>query len=193
MSDSQEFWLLREGPANALMVEPSNPEDIRRAYEIYKGEQPVPATMPFRYAYGRKLYDYIPTTAVWLKLYSEAFFAALEAEKLTGWTSYPVRITGPESVQGLAYRGLVVTGRCGPILTELARPATLLPATAQGRPTPAKFGYFFDERTHDGSDLFLCASGGPMFLTPRAKEALVAHGLTGFSVQEAANDQNMKC
>ena len=192
MAEPQMFWLLRSGPADALMAEPCDNSDIPRALAVYRGEQPAHATIAFRRACGRKLYDHVPTTAVWFKLYSETFFAVLAAHQLTGWSSYPISLSTPKVEYAEGYRGLVVTGRCGPVLSELSRVATKLPPNSRGRPRATKFGYFFDEATHDKSDVFLpAAEGGPLFVSQKAKEALSAAQLKGLQFEAAWSAENL--
>ena len=191
MAESQKFWLLMEGPADAVMAEPCDDNDTSRALAVYRGDQPVNATIAFRRAYGRKLYDQVPTTALWFTLYSETFFAVLTAHQLTGWSSYPVSLSTPKVEYAEGYRGLVVTGRCGPVLSEFSRIATKLPPNPRGRSRAAKFGYFFDEATHDKSDVFLPVADGPLFVSQRAKEALSAAQLTGLQFEAAWSAENV--
>ena len=130
MPQPHKYWLLTEGPADALMAEPCNDRDTSRALAVYRGDQSVKETIAFRRAYGRKLYDHVPTTALWFMLYSETFFSVMVANQLTGWKSYPVSLSTPKVEYLVGYRGLVVTGRCGPVLSELSRVATKLPHDA---------------------------------------------------------------
>jgi len=70
---------------------------------------------------------------------------------------------------------LAITGRCGP--PENCRSVRFEKSTSGG-PVHAWLGYYFEEASWDGSDVFTTSDGGAqLFVVGRVKTALEANGI----------------
>jgi hypothetical protein len=114
-----------------------------------------------------------------LLIVSDTVVRTLEVIGATGWTTYPVecRNRRGEVVPGRA--GLSVTGRCGPPLWRRSRhfQKRLAPGTP---PAPYLRGFYFDEDSWDGSDVFSPVTTGFVVVVDRVYKALRAAKVRNF-------------
>ena len=111
------------------------------------------------------------TTSAFTVLLSPALVDALRQAGVSGWSTYPVELSGKDGATFGTYRGLVVHGRCGPIDRSSRK------APAPAGPASVVKGLFFDEGTWDGSDIFMPGDDTAfVFFTERAKDLLAARG-----------------
>ncbi len=131
---------------------------------------------PERYerASGQKAYDFIGTTDGCSLLISERVVAGLREHEISGWSTYPLELRKGPFAAGSpmnGYRGLVITGRCGPL--DRGRYETVIKPNASGKQMMKwARGLYFDEKTWDGSDLFVPAGTLMVLGTEKAKRML---------------------
>jgi hypothetical protein len=112
--------------------------------------------------------DYVLANNAVSILISEKFAAALRASGCTGWSTFPVNLTGRDGEPLHGYAGLRVTGRCGPIQLERSREGM---KDYPGGRFPVYIGYYFEEGTWDGSDVFMPdAYDGTVLITEGRQE-----------------------
>lgn len=102
--------------------------------------------------------------------------AIMSESNLTGWDTYDVEIEGRVPEDGGVYKGLIVTGRCGPTIPEWSEEVTV-ETPAGGHRTMQK-GLYFDLSQYDGSDFFMAPERGFVFVTERVKEAFRRNKVT---------------
>ncbi len=122
------------------------------------------------HAMGGKPSDFIWTTFVTPKLISDRVAALLHEAKVAGWSTYPVRVVGKDSLEIEGFHGLAVSGRCGPIDPTLSELFLKPPPVPQGKACWHRKGLFFEPRSWDGSDIFAPSGGGGfVFVVDRVK------------------------
>ena len=174
-----QLWYLSGERHNSVLIEadqnarPTDPGDIT------KGKIPPPAPLRFRVIRGRACYAQVVTSSLLLFIFSAEFFTVLEKAGLTGWRSYPVEISGMPRGSADNYRGLVVTGRSGPIDWARSAQATQLAIPPLVRPRPILVGMYFKDGTWDRSDVFFPANTCALVISNRAKNAFESSSLKG--------------
>lgn len=124
-----------------------------KALEVTRAEMLVEKPISVKWAMGgSKPSDLIWTTSAHPVLIHERVQRLLLDGAFTGWSTYPVAVTGKRAEQYEGYHGLSITGRCGSV--------DLAPSEIALREYPAGWfpylvGYFFETGTWDGSDLFM--------------------------------------
>jgi hypothetical protein len=111
----------------------------------------------------------------------------LQRLEFTGWKTYDVRITGRDGRPHSGYKGLAITGRCGPLdNSRNVKVDRIYPAGA----FPATFGFFFDSKTWDGSDFFMPAGRNAYTcVVERVRDALLDHGVKGFKFVKLTEEE----
>jgi hypothetical protein len=138
---------------------------------VTRGEQAAHAVTA-RWAMGSAA----PRDIVWTRFVAPVLFSAKLVSKLreggfSGWSSYPVELTGKKAEGFPGYSGLVVRGRCKPIdFNRSQRTMMEFPAG----PSPARKGLFFEERSWDGSDFFMPDDSAWIFVTDGVKDTITA-------------------
>ena len=96
---------------------------------------------------------------------------------------YDVDVRGAEDEHIHGYAGLSVRGRCGPIQYERGVPVQ---KEYPGGIFTVYLGYFFDEQSWDGSDLFVSVDGsGMVFVTQKVRDAFAKAKVTGATMGRA--------
>ena len=131
-----------------------------------------PHDVTARWAMGKRVPDAIVhATLSSTILFSEVLVKALRDARCTGWSVYDVALTGKHGEDVGTYFGLIVTGRCGPIeFGSQGRTFRKMP----GGDIPYLVGFRFDEASWDGSDIFMSTRYGGIFMTERAREAILS-------------------
>lgn len=152
--------------------------DLRGAdpLKVTRGEQKVPARVVADWAMGYSVPGHVVwTTHVSPFLVSADLVAALRAAAISGWGTYPVVLRGKSGKRLAGYTGFLVRGRCGQIdFSRGVRTQKKFP----GGMFPILRGVGFEEKSWDGSDIFMPASGedgegsGFIFVTERAKKVI---------------------
>jgi hypothetical protein len=162
------------GKRTALHVRPRNPDAIEDHIGLQLGAW-VPHT-PIVYEFckgasGSTAHDFVGTSLTSTPLVSDLVVSVFRS--FSGWTTYPVEVYGKKGELIPGYHGLAVTGRCGPIDDSRSVPRICEPPVPQGRVSRKWFGLFFDEKTWDGSDVFLSESATHLtFVSEAVKLAL---------------------
>ena len=170
-------------------LKPTSPVDD--PFAILKGMEQPSGPLEFKHVTGAKPTDVITTEYVPLRLISSRMVHLLQREGITGWSTFPVAVTGKKGESVPEYHGLVVTGRCGPIQNELSKPVLLEPRYAGGPPRQARMGLYFDAQTWDGSDLFTAEGVGYIFAVERVKHVIERAKVTNVVFKPLTEVQNV--
>jgi hypothetical protein len=143
---------------------------------ITRGEQVPPRSIRIRWAMGGAIpSDFIWTTSAHALVVHSRVRDLLQHHALKGWHTYSVHVSDKQGRLHRDYVGLVVTGRCSPV--DLSRSVVVLKEYPGGW-FPHLLGEYFDERSWDGSDVFMSqpdAAGkvtASVYLSERAREVL---------------------
>lgn len=140
---------------------------------------------------GKKQFDLIGATLAIPKIVSGRFIEILNDNNFTGWSTYPVEILQKDGSRIEGYVGLAVLGRCGPIDDSLSERVVLEPLAPGGTAVDGLKGWLFQIETWDGSDLFMPAGSGAIFVTKPVRDALVAGGVTNVKLDPIAEIESM--
>ena len=162
----------------ALHVKPIT--SIPDPFAIARGDIDVNKELQFVHSSGSTRFDLVGTECPALRLLSHRFIELLRAEHAAGWTSCPVAITGKKGEAIAGYQVLMVTGRCGPIDNSRSAKVLKMPPPG-GNPYEAWRGFYFDESTWDGSDLFCPGDTAHVIVTDRIRTAAEREKLTNVS------------
>ena len=152
--------------------------DLRGAdpLKVTRGEQKVPTRAVAEWTMGYS----VPGHVVWTTnrapfLVSVDLVAALRAAAISGWRTYAVTLKGKSGGRLAGYSGFIIRGRCGQIdFSRGVRTKKKFP----GGMFPILRGVGFEEKSWDGSDIFMPAGGedgegsGFVFVTERAKKVI---------------------
>jgi len=157
---------------------------VEEGFAVVRGELEVQEPVTVRWVSGRrKPQDFVWTSIVAPIVVSDKVLTALGAIRATGWVCYPVDLRGADDEPIPGYSGVSVLGRCGPIQSERSVPTK---KQYPGGIFSVNQGYFFDERSWDGSDLFMPADrSGIVFVVERVMHALVKAGAKGMEMKRA--------
>lgn len=189
--DCSQSYLLGEGEAgfgsggHALRL--SSRDLLDDPAGIARAEVKVTAPITFVREEGTETMDLVGTAYVVLFLVSDRFIRVLREGGFTGWGTFPVHLERVEGATPDGHRGLVVTGRCGPIDDELSQEAIVPPPFPGGRSSRQLRGLCFQPETWDGSDVFMPKSGGWVFVVEEVKDALEAAGMTNVELRRASD------
>lgn len=145
---------------------------------LFCGVEIPSSPIPFRWGEGSRLYDLLLSTLP-SYLASTRCFSALEEAGATGWSTYPIDLHGKNDEVIEGYRGLVVTGRCGPLQLDRSRIETRIGAS--GKPYKAGIGLCFDAATWDGSEVFTPQGTTFVFVTDKMRRALESAEISNVS------------
>lgn len=149
-------------------VELSNTKKLPYIFGLTQAITKPVTPVIFNYSSGSVLRDVISANPPVL-LINDRVFNLLTKRGITGWTTYPVVVYGKDNIEITGYHGLAVTGRCGPIDDKKSK-WVKAPAKIGDGKVSVRYGYFFDEKTWDGSDLFLPPESGVVFVTEKVKD-----------------------
>jgi hypothetical protein len=149
-----------------------------------RGDFDIRVAVAAEWALGSRVpLDYILANNAVSRLISEKFAAALRASGCTGWSTFPVNLTGRNGEPLHGYSGLRVTGRCGPIQLERSREGM---KDYPGGRFPVYIGYYFEEGSWDGSDVFMPDGyNGTVFITEKAAKSLKRERVKGVELERA--------
>lgn len=142
--------------------------DIADIYKWVSGE--CTRTITLKQCEGEKLCDLIGTTAT-LRLISKRVQEALISERITGWRTCPIEFKDKKGELIDNYGALATVGRCGPLDNSRCRKITRK-ALATDELIDVFLGYYFDEDSWDGSDLFRPEGTRMTMVTQRAKDVI---------------------
>ncbi|MGN6370569.1 MAG: hypothetical protein ACTHN5_20140 [Phycisphaerae bacterium] len=171
MVDCKTFWKLRdayeEGAPVAVFTDRLDHENNTHLISgTFRGKLPINC----RCESLLRSFDLIGTGWHNRYLLSERVVDVLSANRLRGWSTYPVKMVDPKGDEIHGYFGLSITGRGGPI-DKTKR--DIVGESRTGRCLKTK-GVSFDEKNWDGSDIFLVGNTAHICANQRAYEALSA-------------------
>ena len=125
-------------------------EHENTGFELSRSEESVSGRPTVRWAMGTAVPgDIVWTTSAHPLVVSNRVLGLLSEHRVSGWSTYDVRMLDKYSIEHHGYAGLVVTGRCGVIdLRQSALQLRQLP----GGHFPEFVGHFFEPSSWDGSD-----------------------------------------
>jgi hypothetical protein len=154
---------------NALHVRSASPVNpLSLLLGVYHPHGPL----RFIQSSGRRLCDVITHDACLLWLVSEHLTSLAADAKLSGWSTVPSRITSKNGDLIEGYSTLIVAGRCGLIHTSQCRTEERQRVGTAGVRYQARVGYHFDLASWDGSDFFVPARTGLVFVSEAVRSAL---------------------
>ena len=103
-----------------------------------------------------------------LRLISSRLQDTLSKEGITGWVTCPVELQDRMGEIIPNYAVLGTTGRCGPLLNSRSRRVTRTNYAGTGL-MDVWLGYYFDEESWDGSDMFRPEGTRMTIVTKRTK------------------------
>jgi hypothetical protein len=176
MHFEQLFDLSSGGMPGALHVKRALDEtwtdlksDPQKIAALARGEMTPALPLRFIWSMGEIPMDQITTALVKVHIFSERVFECFRHNRFTGWSTFPVEITGRHGTSIPNYRGLAVTGRCGQIdSTRSVR--TARPPRKQEGDADIMMGLYFDPDSWDGSHIF--TPGAKIFVVEDVKTAL---------------------
>jgi hypothetical protein len=133
-------------------------------------------TYQFKYFLGKMYYDIIGTGFASLYLISAKLVSMLIDEHITGFGTKPTVIYGKGSKAIDSYSLLKVIGKSGPI--DRGRSPSFMKVTPSGKELMHWKGYYFNESSWDGRDMFSPEGSLHIFVTRKVKEAMEKAGIT---------------
>ncbi len=131
---------------------------------------------------GKKLQDILDTGWVSLNLISDNMKSVLEANNLTGWKTFPVKVLDKKGEEITGYHGLSITGRCGPIDNSKAEIIEKQHFT-NGPIVKFRKGLYIGLDKWDGSDFFLPEKYYGIMVTKKAADILKQSKLTNIKLE----------
>jgi hypothetical protein len=180
-TECSDFFLLGERfRRGAIRVTTDlQPEDL---WSLARGQDRHLESRTFEVVEGRAAFDLIGTDLGVAKVLSDAVFAVLRREQLTGWRSAPASIRTRDGRTIHGYSLLVVCGRSGPFEDRYSERVQLPALAAGGAAMPGLKGMCFDPHTWDGSDVFTPDGSAAVVVTARAGVALERARLTNIAL-----------
>lgn len=146
------------------------------AFKLSRGEQTTSTPVQVTWASG----SLIPGDIVWTHannplIVHERVIDILQANQVTGWTTYPAEVRSKNGQEYPGFFGLAITGRCARV--NLSK-STVVLGEYPGGWVPHFLGHFFDPETWDGSEIFMEApdsmgmTSTHLFITNRVRQVL---------------------
>jgi hypothetical protein len=151
--DHGRFYRFGEGFMRGSLRARPDPALFDSAFPLARGEATLDAPGRFTYDEGTRARDIVGTTYPPLKLVSDRLVGALAG--FTGWTTYPVELTGRDGEPLPGYHGFAVTGR------------------------------LVEPDDWDGSDVFVTGEGALTFVSEPVRDALLAAGVKNVRLERA--------
>lgn len=160
------MYVLGDGLSSAtLHVQPC--QSILEPYRLLRGEDYSQHPIVFEPRMGGVPRDFILTGYASLFLISPRVIDLLHKNEVTGWSTYPVEVTGKTGEPLNGYAGLSITGRCGPPDKPNVRKPWHDPPRWSENPYEWMRRPYFDPSTWDGSDMFVPTGTGHIILVDR--------------------------
>jgi hypothetical protein len=154
--------------------------------KLTRGESLPTSPLRFAWSSGETPQDMISTEYSRIRLFSDRIFQCFTEKEFTGWATFPVGVAGKDGANVLGYKGLAVTGRCGPIDPSLS---IRMPRPNGPPDKEVMMGLYFDIGSWDGSHIFT-PNGGLFFIVEEVKLALEAIGATNIQFRRLSELRN---
>lgn len=137
----------------------------------------------FKLAHGKNLKDILDTGTASLCLISEKVKNIFEANNLTGWKTFEVKIFDKEDKIIHGYFGLSIVGRSGRIKFDKSN---IIKKQLVQNGSFANYykGFYFDIQNWDGSDFFLAENYFGTLISSRAAEILNKNGFSNVKIRD---------
>jgi hypothetical protein len=169
--DYTKLWKLSDALSrDALIVKPETILTNEQNTKLISGEWKPRNPVIYKYHMGRSPGDLIGTTFSGRYLLSIRVLAVLRSREFTGFSEYPVHLTGKTGREIDGYAGFAVVGRSGPPENARRTPMQDVPGNTFVRVR----GLFFEKGTWDGSDFFLVETTRHICVTQPVYEAIGA-------------------
>ena len=191
MDFSKIYRLSKTFASGTVIVNLSKDHDFSfdELKSIGRGEKPIDSIIGLKKgSRGKYPGDYLDGPWVYLNVFSNKVFEALDKIGATGWRSLPVYIQGFPEPKASDYRILVVTGRSGEIDYSRSKPVRMRMSPERGL-VDWLIGQMFDPSSWDGSDIFFPGNTAYIYVTERVKiaiEAVKAKGIKFTPIDEYA-------
>jgi hypothetical protein len=167
--DYTTMWTMSDAmKRSSLIVKDEHPLNNADTLRFIQGRIHLSEPVVYKYHMGETPNDLVGTTWVGRYLLADRLIDVLRQHKLTGWSTYDVRILGENGGEISGYQGLLITGCCG--APDHSRSEVVKPRSAG---FIKMRGLYFDEKTWDGSDFFMPDSTAYICMTNTAREAIL--------------------
>ncbi|HUP69505.1 MAG TPA: hypothetical protein VM142_06780 [Acidimicrobiales bacterium] len=143
-----------------------------RGIRIIRGDEVPDQPLVLERSSGHEERTFLTTEEHPLLLISLEAARELKAAEVTGWASFPTRISGDRMLTD-RYTGFAVTGRCGPILDTLSRPVKT--EGFRGTDTVMR-GLLFDPASRSTAGIWMPANAAVLFADERVRELFAGRG-----------------
>ncbi|MFA4873013.1 MAG: hypothetical protein WC659_03705 [Patescibacteria group bacterium] len=190
-----QFYLLGAGIEYGAMSQyvkeyPERVKDkVQYDFDLLAGKEGSAKPVIFGHNGGTRPKDFMSANPPIL-LISDRVVEVLKKGRFTGWSTFPARVFNKKREEVSGYSGLVVTGKCGPI-DDSKSEWVQVPASEKYGSYRARYGYYFDLKMWDGSDIFLAEGTGVRFVTERVAEALESAKLTNLELIKSTEFERM--
>ncbi len=130
---------------------------------------------------GFQYCDLMGTTDT-LRLISDRLQKALSDQGVTGWTTCPVELLDRRGGTVPGYAALATSGRCGPLVNSRSPKVRRMNRAGNGM-MDIWLGYYFDEESWDGSDMFRPDGTRMTLVTKRARKVIEAMGTSNITLE----------
>jgi len=151
---------------------------IADEYRLIRAEDLPEKPLIFDWHMGKKLTDFMPTALAPVELISDRVVAIFKSFEITGWTTYPVVVHNKDGSKIDGYNGLAITGHCGQLDDSRCIQKQFPPPSSVAPSRLSWIGYYFEEKSWDGSDIFIPEGTGIIIVTNRVKEIIRKNKLT---------------
>jgi hypothetical protein len=166
-----KFWTLGDShQAGVLVVKGETRMDNDALWKLIQGEWIPPVPVLYRYHMGASPSDLIATTVPGRYLLSNRILEVLKSARITGWSTYPIRILGRNGDELGGYHGFSVLGRAG--LPDESR-YQVVGVFPRGGFVRVR-GLTVNEKTWDGRDVFLMEGTRHICISQPVYEAISA-------------------
>lgn len=117
-----------------------------------------------------------------LRLISDRLQKALSDKGVTGWTTCVVELLDRRGSTVPGYAALATTGRCGPLVNSRSPKVRRMNRVGNGM-MDIWLGYYFDEESWDGSDMFRPDGTRMTLVTKRARKVIEAIGTSNITLE----------
>ena len=135
---------------------------------------------------GKKLIDILNTGCCSLYLISDRFKKILEANHLTGWKTFPIKLYDKKRNEIFGYQGFSITGRCGPI--DLSKSEIIGKRMVPTGPVFKVYkGCHIGLAQWDGTDFFIPEKTRAIIVTKRTADVLKKNKVTNMELENLAD------
>jgi hypothetical protein len=155
-------------PLWLTLAHPDDPGMDLIEHFLLRGERKLDQPLELKATAGGEATDFLWSQFTGITCISQRVADLLREHAVTGWSTYPVTVRGRKGEIIPGYSGLSFIGRAGDWDRSRSQIVMWPPPTPTGKAVEAYRGIFFDERSWDGSDVFL--GGGTRVVTRKVRD-----------------------